>query len=141
MGIRASSHIKNNHNSKDNRECFNRSLTILTALITSLKEERLAIEDIDITRMQETADRIESHLTELSACLPTKAESTDRQSDILRHFLNTVHFMRSENEAKLKAMIKSQGKAIKSITTGRRTLKAYKNLKTDQKDLFIKKKC
>ena len=141
MNTRDSSIVNNSLHSDDYKKCFNRSLTILTTLITGLKEERLAIEKIDTTWMQEVGDHIEGHLNELSVCFPTKDEITDRQSEILKQLLDTVHLMRSENETKLKAMIKSQGDAIKNITTGRRTLKAYKNLKADEKDLFIKKKC
>ncbi len=126
---------------KPAQENFNHTLKLIHQLNDALKNESLAIEELDDQKLQDYGDRIEKLLNDLETHLPDKKELPAEQSKKLSHLLKGIKGFREKNRRRLEEALKTSGNTINRLARGRQTLKAYKGIKQGHQELFLKKRC
>gem|GEM_PF-5188280 len=116
-------------------------MDVLERLSVALKEETAAINNFDDEKLKEHGDIIQALFDELTDSMPSAKDLSIDESKNLYGLLKDVKQHREKNRQLLEKLVKNAGEKINKLSVGRQTLQAYKGLKPDKEELFVKKKC
>ncbi len=132
---------KTSNQDKAGERGLTRSVDVLERLSVALKEETAAINNFDDEKLKEHGDIIQALFDELTDSMPSAKDLSIDESKNLYGLLKDVKQHREKNRQLLEKLVKNAGEKINKLSVGRQTLQAYKGLKPDKEELFVKKKC